>query len=210
LKPAYVHTVEAQVSYRPRRYVVLTTGPAYSYLLNEAEFVQRDMNQVAMNISQVESLSWETEIKLDYKKHFGGYGNFAVNRTVIHSQEQSYFADLTNYPNTGYPKLIANLGLFASEPRLPLRLAMEFSYVSSRASSSSNTIAAGQRYNLPAYMLVGGSLGWSRSGLFSNKATSLTLVARNLANIRIVAPGFGGIDYPQLGRTVMLVGSQNW
>jgi outer membrane receptor protein involved in Fe transport len=210
LKPAYVHTWEGQASYRPNRYVVFTTGVAYSRLLNQAEFVQRGLNQIALNVSQVESISWESELRLDYRKMLGAYANLAINRTVRKLEEEGYVAELTGYRNAGYPVAVANLGVSAMPPWLPLRLSGELSYVSSRASTSTNTIALGRRYDLPAYVQVGGTLRWTAFDIFSKKQTTLMLVARNLTNVRISDPGFAGFDYPQLGRTFMLLGAQEW
>src|SRR5512140_921913 len=105
----------------------------------------------------------------DYKRRVGGEANLAVNRTVRRLQEEGYVAELTSYRNAGYPTAVGNLGISATPGRLPLRFSAELSYVSSRASSSTNTIALGRRYDLPAYVLVGGAIRWTSRELFSNK-----------------------------------------
>ena len=99
---------------------------------------------------------------------------------------------------------MANAGASAEIPRLPLRLSAELSYVSSRRSSSANTLEAGRRYALPAYALVGACLRTRGLQLLERKETILMLVLRNLANVQYADPGFAGIDYPQLGRTALL------
>ena len=100
--------------------------------------------------------------------------------------------------------VVANAGASAEIPRLPLRASAELSYVSSRRSSSANTLEAGGEYELPAYVLLGGCLRTVGLHLLAHKETTLVLVLRNLANVRYADPGFAGIDYPQLGRTGML------
>ena len=210
LQPSYVHTVEAQLSYRPNRYLVIKSGLAYSYLLDQAAFAQRGINEVALNMSRVGSLSWETELRFDYRRKLAAYGNLTVNRTVVRLSEDNYVADLSSYSNAAYPVVVANAGVSGELPRLPLRASAELSYVSSRRSSSANTLEAGAVYNLPAYALLGGNIRTTGLHLFANKETILVLVMRNLANASYADPGFAGIDYPQLGRTAVLQAIQEF
>ena len=210
LKPSYVHTVETQVSYRPSRYIVVTSGVAYSYLLDQAAFAQSGINQVALNISKVGSLSWESEARFDYRRKIAAYGNVSLNHTVSALSGNNYVGSLANYSNAAYPTVIANAGTSAEVPRVPLRVSAELSYLSSRRSSSANTLEAGQWYTLHPYVVLGGAIrtiGWR---LLPQKETILMLVMRNLANTKYADPGFAGIDYPQLGRTFMLQAIQEF
>jgi outer membrane receptor for ferrienterochelin and colicins len=210
LKPSYVHTVETQLSYRPTHYLVLSSGIAYSYLLDQAAFAQRGINQVALNISRVGSLSWESEAHLDYRRKIGAYANLALNHTVVSMSDTGYVAALSDYSNAAYPVVVANGGLSGEIPFLPLRASAEISYASSRRSSSANTLDAGSMYELASYTLVGGNLRSVGLHLLPKKETSLMLVGRNLTNKRYAEPGFAGIDYPQLGRTFMLMMAQEF
>ena len=210
LKPSFVHTVESQLSYRFGRHLLLTTGVAYSYLLDQAAFAQRGINQVALNISQVESISWESELRFDYRRKIVAYGNLAINRTVRSTNQYNYVSQLSNYGNPAYPTAIANLGASAEIPRVPLRVSAELSYVSARRSSAANTLEAGQWYDLNPYVLVGGSIRTVGFRLLPHKETILMLVMRNLANAKYADPGFAGIDYPQLGRTFVLQAIQEF
>lgn len=210
LKPSYVHTVEAQLSFRPGRYVYLTSGVAGSYLMNQAEFTQQGDNQVARNVARTLSLSWETELRVDYKKLVVGYANVAYNRTVRRTDERGYVADLTSYGNLAYPAVIANAGLSAKLAELPLRLGVEGSFVSARRASRTNTLAYGALYEYKPYFLLGATLQTVGVSLIPERETVFRLVGRNLAGTRIIDPGFAGVDYPQLGRTVMLDIIQEW
>jgi outer membrane receptor protein involved in Fe transport len=210
LKPSYVHTLESQLAYRPSRYLRLTTGVAYSYLLDQAAFSQRGINQVALNISRVESVSWESEARLDYRRMLAAYANLAVNRTVRATNQNSYVSSLSNYGNSAYPMIIANAGASAVLPKLPFQVSAELSYVSARRSSTANTLQAGEWYELDPYLLVGGSIRTVDLRLLPHKETILMLVARNLTDARYADPGFAGIDYPQLGRTVVLQAIQQF
>ena len=208
LKPSYVHTLESQLSYRPNRYLLVTSGVAYSYLLDQAAFAQRGINQVALNISRVGSLSWESELRFDYKRKLAAYGNFTINHTVSSFSENNYAANLSSYSNAAYPVLVANTGISAEIPRLPLRAGVELSAVGSRPSSTANTLEAGGRYTLARYVLLGGSLRTKGLHLIAQKETTVALIGRNLSDARHTDPGFSGIDYPQLGRTFLLQVSQ--
>jgi outer membrane receptor for ferrienterochelin and colicins len=210
LKPSYVHTVEAQLSYRPDRYLLLKSGLAYSYLLDQATFAQRGINQVALNMSRVGSLSWETELRFDYRRKLAAYANLTVNHTVVQLSEDNYVANLSSYDNAAYPVVVTNAGASAEIPHLPLRASAELSFVSSRRSSSANTLEAAGQYQLPAYALLGGCLRTRGFQLLEHRETTLVLVMRNLTNVQYADPGFAGINYPQLGRTFFLQAIQEF
>jgi hypothetical protein len=68
----------------------------------------------------------------------------------------------------------------------------------------------GGLYEYPQYFVVGGNLQTSGLSLLANRETVFRLTARNLFATKIVDPGFAGVDYPQLGRTVMIQVIQEW
>ena len=210
LRPSRIHTVEAQISYRPGKYVFMATGLAGNYLLDQAEFAQQGDNQVAGNIGKTLSLSWESELRLDYKKLLMGYANVAVNKTVESTNQRGYVADLTNYGNLAYPVVIANAGISGKPLRGPIRLGFEGSYVTARRASRTNILDNGGLYEYSSYFVLGGSLQTVGVSLLANRETVFRLTARNLFGTRIVDPGFAGVDYPQLGRTAMVQVIQEW
>ena len=210
LKPSYVHTIETQLSYRPNRYLLLTSGVAYSYLLDQAAFSQQGINQVALNISRVGSISWESELRFDYKRKVAAYGNLTINRTIYSQSNDNYVANLASFGNAAYPMVVANAGVSTEIPHLPLRASAELSSVGSRRSSSANALEAGGRYDLAPYSLVGGNLRTVGLHLLPNKETTLLLVVRNVTDRRYSDPGFAGVDYPQLGRTFFLQFAQEF
>jgi len=210
LKPSYVHTVEGQLIYRPNAYLVATTGLAVSEVLDQAAFAQVGVNQVAHNVSQVQSLSWESELRFDYRRQLTGYANLSVNHTRRKLEDAGYVARLTDYPNIAYPTVVGHLGGGVPLPRLPLRLTVEGSFVSARPSSETNTLAAGGRYDLPAYVLLGASLRTTSLEILPSRDTSLALIVRNVLGTTIVDPGFAGVDYPRLGRTILVTLNQQF
>jgi outer membrane receptor protein involved in Fe transport len=206
LSPSFVNTVETQLSYRPTPFAQLTTGFAFSDLHDQAEFAHVGLNQVAQNISGVRSISWETELKLDYRRILAAYGNVSLNRTWRRLDQPGYVAGLTHYDNIAYPAMVANAGASALSPWLwlPLRLSVEGSFVTARPSSGTNTLELGREYFLDPYFLLGATLSTVGIQLLPSGETVVSVTARNLLDTRVVDPGFAGIDYPQLRRTVML------
>jgi iron complex outermembrane receptor protein len=204
LRPSFVNTVETQFSYRPAPFAQLTTGVAFSDLRDQAEFSRVGLNQVAQNISGVRSLSWETELKLDYRRILAAYANVSINRTWRRLDQPGYVASLTHYDNIAFPAMVANAGASALLPWLPLRLSVEGSFVTARPSSPTNTLEIGREYFLDPYFLLGATLSTVGIQLLPSGETVLSLTARNLLDTRVVDPGFAGIDYPQLRRVVML------
>jgi hypothetical protein len=118
--------------------------------------------------------------------------------------DPGYVATLSNYSNASYPVLVANGGVNSEIPFLPVRVGGEVSYVSTRRSSTSNALNAGGRYDLPSYVLLGASIRTRGLHVFGRKETTFMLTARNLACRHYADPGFAGIDYPQLGRSLFL------
>jgi outer membrane receptor for ferrienterochelin and colicins len=208
LRPSYLHTVEGQLAYRPTPFLLLTTGLAYSYVLDQAAFALVGVNQVAQNVAQVESISWESEVKIDWRRRIAMYANVTLNRTRQRISDPGYSAQLTSYPNIAYPLAVAHAGSSAAVPGLPLRLSVEGSFVSARPSSGANALSQGGRYFLDPYFLLGASVRTIGLELFPQRETSLALTGRNLLGAQAANPGFSGIDYPLLGRTVMLQLSQ--
>jgi iron complex outermembrane receptor protein len=204
LRPAYVNTIEAQLNFRPAAFAQITTGFAFNDLQDHAEFARVGLNQVAQNTSNVRSISWETELRLDYRRIVAAYANVSVTRAWRRLDQPGYVASLTNYPNVAYPGVVAHAGASALVPRLPLRVSLEGSYVAARPSSRTNTLEAGSEYFLDPYFMLGATLSTVGMQLLPSGETTLTLIARNVLDTRIVDPGFAGIDYPQLGRVVML------
>jgi iron complex outermembrane receptor protein len=204
LRPSYVNTVEGQLNYRPAPWAQITTGFAFNDLRDQAEFAHVGLNQVAQNISTLRSISWETELKLDYRRVLAAYANVSINRTWRQLDQPGYVASLTNYGNIAYPGVVAQAGSSALLPRLPLRVSVEGTFVSARPSSGTNTLELGREYFLDPYFLLRATVSTVGIQLLPSGETTFALIARNILDTRVVDPGFAGIDYPQLGRTVML------
>jgi len=202
LAPQRVHTVEGQVSVNPMRGVVVSTGLAYSLLLNKAEFVQQGLNRVAENLSEMRSLAWESELVADYENLVRGYASFELPIVVRSLGRAGYQSELVGHSNVIYPGFIARGGVSARIPkRVPLRIGAEVSYVGPRRASDMNILENGGDYRLPAYVMLDATLSTTPLELLGKRKTVLMLKARNLLDVRGPDPGFAGVDYPLLSRS---------
>ncbi len=208
LSAQHVSTVEGQAIYEAWNLLTLSLGTTYSLVTDKAEFTPQGVNQVAKNIAEVGSLSFEGEASARYHERVTGYLNAAYNHTVAEIGEEGYRANLLGSQNSLYPKVIVNGGTRGIVPGLPLEVGAELSYVSSRRASSDNILENVGAYSLDPYWLLSGSLAVSGEFLMSGKTTRLMLFGRNLLDAGGTDPGFGGIDYPLVGRTLFLQWSQ--
>ncbi len=206
LKPQKVHTVEGQALFRPIRYFSLSSGLAYNLLLDRAEFVQQGINRVAVNLSRVKSLSWESEAVASYEEWIRGSLSFELQQTTreFESYDSAYLYQLLGNRNVIYPGYILRFCLSGRIPKVPLRAAVNLMYVDERPSSEMNTLENRSMYYLPDYVLLNASLSTVGIEIIDNRETTVSVWGRNLLNRRVADPGFAGIDYPLSPLTVFV------
>jgi iron complex outermembrane receptor protein len=204
LKPQYVHTWEGQVSYAPYEFVTVSSGLVYSYIINKAEFTQRGFNRVAENLSQVGSWTSESSVRFHYRRWIDAYGTLEYNRARRNLGREGYVGSLLTTQAVIYPWLLAHAGVAATAPNVPLRLTVEGTYAGSRRATDENTLAAGERYKLPAYQMLDLTLSTVNLRIIRSEETVISAVVRNVTNVVAADPGFAGVDYPRLGRTFFI------
>jgi iron complex outermembrane receptor protein len=203
LAPQHVYTVELEGSYRPVKFLSISTGLAYSRLLDAAAFAPQGVNQIADNEGTVDSLSWETKVEASYKEWMRLYFNSAVNYTVHDRSELAgYRAQLLGNANNVYPPYLIHLGVMGKIPRIPIRLTVEASYVGERRASEANILANGGPYVLPQYWLLDASISTVGIELLPHRETVFMVTARNMLGASGPDPGFSGFDYPLAPTTV--------
>jgi outer membrane receptor protein involved in Fe transport len=205
LAPQYVHTLEAEASYRPTRFLSLRTDLAYSVVQHKAEFTPQGLNQVAENVGQVQSLSWETEASSAWRDWIKGYVNLDVNHTVREVGYVGYRATLIGTANILYPTVQLHAGVAGKIPlpRVPLRATVEGSYIGARRASEENMLAAGVAYSLPAYFRLDATLSTVGIKILNGRETVFSVIGRNLLGTAGPDPGFAGIDYPLAPRLIL-------
>jgi outer membrane receptor for ferrienterochelin and colicins len=87
----------------------------------------------------------------------------------------------------------------------PLHVTPELSLIAARPASQSNEVLSGEPYSAPPAATLALSAGLMDLPLLGSQRTSLLLRATDLLDSRPTDPGFGGVDYPGMGRTIWLV-----
>jgi len=209
LKPQYVHSVEGQILYTPTKRMRITTGVAYTLVLNRAEFAQQGVNLIARNLARVESLTWENEVLAQLAAHWTSYLRFELVRTRRDIGSQGYLSQLMGSDSVIYPPFLLRAGLSGTAPVVPIRLAVEGILVGPRRASESNTVAHGGEYQLPSYVMLDASLSTEALRFIRGHSTRFMLKGRNLLGAKGPDPGYGGVDYPLAPRTILLTLQQD-
>jgi outer membrane receptor for ferrienterochelin and colicins len=205
LAPQRVHTVEGQVSVNPWRGVVVSSGLAYSLLLNKAAFVQQGLNRVAENLSEMRALSWESELVADWENMVRAYASFELPIVARSLGQPGYQAELVGHSNVIYPSFMVRGGVSARVPGpVPLKLGVEAMYVGSRRASDMNILEAGSSYSLPAYTMLDATVSTTPLELLGKRKTVVMFKMHNLLDVKGPDPGFAGVDYPLLARSFFL------
>jgi outer membrane receptor for ferrienterochelin and colicins len=195
LKPQYVHSVEGNLSLKWERFSA-TTGVAYNLLSDKAEFVQQGVNRTAENLSQIGSLSWETELRANYKEWVNGYVMAELQHTRRDLGMIGYQANLYGWRNVIYPPYIFRFGLRGKTPKVPLSASINGVLAGPRRSSDMNSLEAFGVYTLKPYLLLGASVSVNEIEFIKDRETVFTFSAKNILGASGPDPGFAGIDYP--------------
>jgi outer membrane receptor for ferrienterochelin and colicins len=207
LAPQLVHTFEAHASYRIGRYLNLTSGLAYSRLINKAELEPQGLNQAAKNIATVQALSSETRLEALVRDSFRGYLSLDLQRTFRDLGQDGYLKQLVKANAADSPRAIVRFGASQRQPvgnKLSLQLNVEGRWVSARAATDSNVFEAGRVYSLAPYFDIGASVGVVQLFLTKGLETNVFVRATDLFDSGAADPGYDGIDYARVGRELFL------
>jgi outer membrane receptor for ferrienterochelin and colicins len=206
LKPQYVHTGELLVSAEPRDWLTFSSDVAYSVLGDKAEFVQQGINKVARNVARAATVSWESLAELKYRNLARLHLSFELQRTTQRTGDEGYSADLVGTRGGIYPTAMVHAGVVGQPGHLPLRTAVQASFIGARRPSDTNILLNAGPYSLPAYVLLEAAISTVPFTLFgqSGRDVSFCLTGKNLLGATGPAPGFSGVDYPLSPRTFFL------
>ena len=102
-------------------------------------------------------------------------------------------------------------GVRFSLPVPRLMFDVSWKVVGERGASQSNIAANGNNsYALPRYNSLNAAASVVLTPLGRTHETRLTLSGRNLLNEKYFEPGFGGIDIPGMGLTILLNATQSF
>lgn len=207
LKPQFIHTSDAEVTWRPAAWISATTGVSYSRLNNKAEFVPRGINQTAQNVATQRSLIWATRAELRHGDDFGGYGSFETVYSSRDSGQIGYQADLVGSEMLAYPSWIARAGAYLKLPSpssVPLELSTQGIVVGPRRATDTSILEHGGHFSLPPYFWWNASLVARNLWVIPGHETTVALRAKNILGATGPDPGFSGFEYPLAPREVFL------
>ncbi|XXX78945.1 TonB-dependent receptor [Sorangium sp. So ce134] len=207
LRPQFIHTVDAEVTWRPAAWASASTGVSYSLLNDKAEFIPRGINQTAENVASQTSLIWATRAELRRGDDYGGYGSFETVHSVRDSGQVGYQADLVGSAMVAYPSWIARAGAYVKLPSpssIPLELSTQGMVVGPRRAADASILENGGGFDLPPYFLWNASLVARNLWVIPGHETTVALRAKNLLGATGPDPGFSGFEYPLSPREVFL------
>jgi len=207
LKPQRIHTVEYQMSWRPRPLFGITSGLSYNWLLDKAEFTPQGINQAATNVAGQRTLSWETRADLKHHDDVHAYAAFELVHSIRDLGQEGYAASLIGSKNVVYPPWIVRAGVSVAIPSLhtvPLTLAAQSLLVGPRRAADTSIVEAGAEFYLPVYCLLELSIATRELYLVPGHETRIALRSRNLLGSRGPDPGFSGFEYPLAPRELFL------
>jgi outer membrane cobalamin receptor len=206
LEPQRVRTLEAQVTWEAGRFLTLSSDVAYSVLSNKTEFVQQGINQEARNVARAATLSWETLAELRYEDWLQAHLSLEAQHTERQTGQEGYAARLIGSAGGVYPTVIVHAGVVTQPGDLPVRAAVQASFIGRRRPSDTNILLNDGVYLLPSYLLLEASLTTVPFDLFGRRRNevSFQLTGKNLLGARGPTPGFSGVDYPLSPRAFLL------
>ena len=202
LRPQNAKTEELILNWKINPYTKLDTTLFKTKITDLVVFKGDFVNLFAENSRQSDAYGVEVELKYQ-QQGWSGYINYSYHHTDISRDETSLF--VLEYRQHGelMPEHIVNSGLSYLSDSKQWLASLEHKYISTRLASSQNVLLAQQFYQLDSYHHTNMLFKYFIN-LSGDKATNIQLKVKNLFDNRYVHPGFGGIDYPNLGRSVEL------
>lgn len=203
LKPEQAQTVEAALVYAAGRNLNLLTNAYYTHINNRIGFVAQGGNSRAVNESQTDSVGLEGEAQWRWRWLHGNL-NLSLQTTAALQQGDATTTtlDTTQLPEA-YPNIMANAGIGAPIWKLPLSGYFEARFVGPVPATQNNYAANGlTEYTLPPALALDFTLS-SKQWLLGPGTIAASLKLANMLDAPEAQPGFGGVDYPGQGRTLI-------
>ena len=205
LEPQYVHTVEGQLIVQPSPELSIGTNLAYSYVQNLAVFSRSGFNNVARNVAELGTVSWESYVNASYKRYVGGYLKYEMLFTERNPGDEGFQSALLGQDAGVFPDLQFRAGLWGEAAPAFLRASVEFRYIGERRASDLNVLANNGAYFLDPYIVVDATLGTTGLEFFGDgRETVIEVLGRNLSGTEAIFPGEAGVDYPLIPRTLLV------
>lgn len=160
------------------------------------------LNLFAKNSSDSRTRGLELDLHLR-QAGWSGYANYLYQDTERDPNPFTLIPLQQRPEGELFPRHSGNLGLSYQWQNWPLQLSVDNRYVGRRPASTQNVLIAHRPYELADYVDTTMTLN---ATLWQHNQTTLNLRAqvRDLFDSRQVTPGFGGIDFPSLGRRYLV------
>jgi outer membrane receptor for ferrienterochelin and colicins len=164
-------------------------------------FESDSSNLFAKNSTGSETDGIELEARFLWQ-NFNAYVNYTRQDTTRERNPLSLYA-LEYRPNGElFPEQMANFGVTYSWSSI--RFSWQTQWIGERPASTQNVLVANQFYELDSYTDSTFSISTNSFSLFEDKEATLRFQIRDVFDNHHVDPGFGGIDFPSLGRQLSL------
>ncbi|MBC7662217.1 MAG: TonB-dependent receptor, partial [Caulobacter sp.] len=201
LKPETAQTVEAALLYEAGRNLELLSDVYYTHVADRITFVTRGANSDAVQ-SASDSVGLEAEARWRWRWLHGSI-NGSLQATASAPEGTATADTLAELPEA-FPTYMFNAGVGCPLGPLPLSAYLEGRLVGAVPATQSNFAKNGLvQYELPLSGLLDFTLS-SKPWNLGDGSLSASLKLSNLLGGPDVQPGFGGIDYPGAGRTLLL------
>src|SRR5206468_12646058 len=99
---------------------------------NKTEFVQQGITKVARNVSRAATVSWESMAEVSYESLVRAHVSYELQRTTRRTGQDGYAAEIVGDDGGVYPTAMLHTGLVGQPPGLPVRAAVQASYIGAR------------------------------------------------------------------------------
>jgi outer membrane receptor for ferrienterochelin and colicins len=201
LEEQRAQTAELGGTYDLGRYGALLGGAFVTGTAGRVEYLQHGLFLSAKNAVSEVHVGGELEAHLQLSELVRLRLGMGVAQPVVQSRADVMLGQSFSSP---YPAWQVHVVPTVSGTRAGLRLQPEISLIGPRPASQSNTLQAIEPYEMPTAVQTGLSLGWERLPLLRPAPASLSVRVTDLFDSQPADPGFGGVDYPGLGRQAWL------
>ncbi len=202
-------TVEISMA-APVSQVVHLSATVYQTKVEDlVSFSSNTVNLFAENSTNSDTQGFELEGKVQWN-NVSGYLNYFYQDTS--RERDSNTLSVLQFQEKGelFPEQGANLGISYFYPEASLTISLNHRWVGSRPASTLNIQEAKGFYELDEYLDGTLTVATSAVSLFEERQGKLMFQVQDLYDSNYVDPGFGGIDFPSLGRRFTLTLEQNF
>src|SRR5690606_37246396 len=108
LEPQLIRTIELFGTVFPWPSLTATSGVSFGRVTDKTEFLPREGNLEAENVSELNCFSLETDLSTNYPKWLSLYANFAYTRARRDPGVAGYQGELLGVEATAYPSYVVN------------------------------------------------------------------------------------------------------